>query len=1204
MKSTFVRRLSAWMMAAVMLLSMVPAMAAFRDTAGHWAEKTLTEWQDKGLIDGYGDGSFQPDGTMTRAEFAKLVNRTLGFTAESAISFSDVTERDWFYAEVARAVAAGYAQGSGGAFRPNQAVTRAEAAVMLARALDLAANEERANAFADAASIPAWARGSVAAVAESGYMNGYPDGTFGAGGTITRAEAVVTLDRVLKSAKETVIEAAGTTLENETIPGDLVIAESVGNGNVTLKNVTVLGSVIVKGGGANSIYFDGVRVGGAVRLQKENVHLRLMGDTALERVEVGLPCRVTQGSTFKGSLGTLVIDLEKTSNQKIQIEVPAKLVELLSRANVALHADVETLQIDKDAEGAQLDIRRGVTVGELSIDARVALTGSGLVVSLVVSVSGVTVSSTLTVKKTETEGGAKAPTTSGSSSGGSYTPVKRVTGAAAVPDVTVPHGTSEADAMSRFPASVTLNVTENGKAGTVSAAVSWALDKPYDASPLADTAYTATGTVTLPRGYTYSGALTVTATLTVKGEPDKRVVSISEVLGLELPFGAQYSDARLPANVAVETERGDILTAEVTWTLDGAWASPGVNKFTGTVAMPAGHYYNGETTAAITTTVTVVEDNVTPGTKLVVDHVSLPITTIGFAHTKELVLAAAKPGLPTDITLQCQDGSYITVTVSANDWNFTFEDYNSSSATDQTLSLTMDAALPKGYDNHDGKMTVYCSVKVKALDTAALETALSDANALLHTTLTDSEDAAFADSEKIYVADGKSEGDVTNGVKFVERGRKTALENAYSAAWNKQSSATFASQTECDSLTQNLQAQTAALRDAVQTGTNVNARAYVKSLVEDALSADRNPDAPYHSVKQPLKEGSFYSLFHFIGMSLPGSDMMLSSISWSAKGDGADLVAIGTGVGSNPDAYGAKITSAPAEPKSVTFAAEAVCTHQTDPSKTFTFTFEYTATIGAPIRVNTAATAAEPPRLTSGNKKNNISGQVPLTGAEYITGVDTSRITAAENTAPTGEVPLATSGVSITAGKSCTVDSSYGLSVPVTASCGYMSATLAPADPDADPAHSVGSIPVTIQSGALTVDESGGWYAPDHDLTYAAQVWGCNPVVTVLTQPAEGSLYTVSVSMAYMYEIRAIEIVYKTSDDLPSGAADEVYVSFSRDDGKTDASVQDGIAYKGKNVTLTPGAYHIWVRVENDGMWLQGDILTVNDNSSSAGSTP
>ena len=284
---------------------------------------------------------------------------------------------------------------------------------------------------------------------------------------------MVTLDRVRKSAKETVIEKAGTTLENKTIPGDLVIAESVGEGNITLKNVTVPGSVIVKGGGANSIYFDGVRVGGTVRLQKVNVHLRLIGNTALDRVEIGLPCRITQDSTFKGALGTLVIDLEKTSNQKIQIEVPAKLVELLSRANVALNADVETLQIGKDAEGTQLDIKRGVTVGELSIDARVALTGSGLVVSLVVSVSGVTISGSLTVKKTETEGGAKAPTISGGSSSGGGVTLKEIESIAPT-TAEVPYGTSALDALAALPAEITLNVKDGSEVKTTAAGWSWA----------------------------------------------------------------------------------------------------------------------------------------------------------------------------------------------------------------------------------------------------------------------------------------------------------------------------------------------------------------------------------------------------------------------------------------------------------------------------------------------------------------------------------------------------------------------------------------------------------------------------------------------------------------------------------------------------------------------------------------------------------
>ena len=154
-KRTFVRSLLALTTAAVMLLSTVPAMAAFSDTAGHWAEKTLTEWQEQGLIDGYSNGSFQPDGTMTRAGFVKLMNRGLGFTEEAPISFTDVKEGDWFYAEVAKAVAAGYAQGSGDTFRPQQVITRAQAAAMIARAAGLSDNETRAEGFTDAASIPA-----------------------------------------------------------------------------------------------------------------------------------------------------------------------------------------------------------------------------------------------------------------------------------------------------------------------------------------------------------------------------------------------------------------------------------------------------------------------------------------------------------------------------------------------------------------------------------------------------------------------------------------------------------------------------------------------------------------------------------------------------------------------------------------------------------------------------------------------------------------------------------------------------------------------------------------------------------------------------------------------------------------------------------------------------------------------------------------
>lgn len=858
-KHTLLQRLLPLAMLAAMLLSAVPAAAAFRDTAGHWAEKTLDEWQDEGLIDGYGDGSFQPNGTMTRAEFAKLVNRTMGFTAESEISFSDVTERDWFHAEVARAVAAGYAQGSGGLFRPNQPVTRAEAATMLARAAGLAANEERADAFADAASIPTWARGSVGAAAEAGYMTGYPNGAFGALGSITRAEAVVTLDRVRRSAQKTVIEQAGTTLKNETVLGDLVIAESVGEGNVTLKNVTVLGSVIVKGGGANSVYFDGVRVGGAVRLEKEGVHLRLRGDTALERVEIGLPCRITRDSTFEGALGALVIDLAKESAKEIQIEVPAKRVELLSRTNVALNADVETLRIDRDAEGAQLDIKRGVMVGELSIDARVALTGSGLVVSLVVSVSGVTVSGSLTVEKTGTEDGAKAPTTSG----GSYVPVKIVTGAAAVPDVAVDYGTSEADAMGRLPGTVTLNVTENGTAGTVEAAVRWALDRAYSEDPRMDTVYTATGTVTIPDGCTYDGTLTVTASLTVTANPENVVVGILEVAGLELPYGAQESDVQLPAQVTVKIKNGHTERADVRWTLDGEWTSPGVNTFTGTVSMPPLQYYNGEMNADIKTTVTVVADGATPKTKAVVDFVPLALTSIGYMRAETLVLEAARQRLPADVLLRCEDDSYIEVVVRPDDLEFTKLPYAPTPGENQTVSFTGNAALPAGYAYAGGTSPVRCHLEVKALDTAALNGALAAAKTQLDT-LTEDESVALADSEKIFVAaNGVTADSVTKGVKFIERSQTATLKDAYAAAQSKNNSDTFASQAECDQTAQELQEASDAFAAIVPNVGTLYTNAMILEAVKNggAVNPQYSSEFAYSAEMQPLRKDYTYCLY-------------------------------------------------------------------------------------------------------------------------------------------------------------------------------------------------------------------------------------------------------------------------------------------------------------------------------------------------------
>lgn len=538
MGKNFINKLLPLALTAAMIVPSVPAMAAPSDIAGHWAESVITQWQNKGLIQGYEDGTFKPGNTITRAEFVTLMNNAKGFWSEGSINFSDVKNGSWFYSAVARAVAAGYVKGySDGSFKPGNTITRAEAAVMIANAARLSANEAGAYRFTDVGSIPAWARGSVGAVVAAGYMTGYPDGSFYANASISRAEAVSSLNRMLggtayqptqpttpttdttkTTSDDVVIEDKGTTLKNQTVDGNVTIAKSVGNGDVTLRNVTIKGDLIVKGGGSNTVTLEDVDVRGKARLLKEGVHLHLVGDTDICKLLIDLAAHITQSSSYKDEIGEIILagdgDLSKTT----RIDVPAKQLRIENQADLILGGDVEKLIVDEDAKGAEIEIKKGTTVNELNTDAKIKLTGKGRIDLLDVSASGVTFDKNLDIRKKDTSNGATAPKENGSTStGGSSTTSKEITGAEEV-TLNVPYGEKTADqALAAIPKTVTLNL-KNGK--TISATVTewkWAdgEEAKYNATPTADTTYKATTTVTIPSGYTYNGTLTAKACVTV-----------------------------------------------------------------------------------------------------------------------------------------------------------------------------------------------------------------------------------------------------------------------------------------------------------------------------------------------------------------------------------------------------------------------------------------------------------------------------------------------------------------------------------------------------------------------------------------------------------------------------------------------------------------------------------------------------------------
>lgn len=176
------------------------------DIKGHWAESNITNFISNGYINGYADGTFKPNNSITRAEFIKIFNKYFGLTKTSGKVFND-TKTHWAKTEIDIAVTNGVANGiSTNEFNPDAPITREQAATMISNYKKLAdSNHEEIYNFQDKNQISSWAKDAVEGVVERGYMNGYSDKTFKAKSNITRAEAVVTLSRVHKDSVPPVI---------------------------------------------------------------------------------------------------------------------------------------------------------------------------------------------------------------------------------------------------------------------------------------------------------------------------------------------------------------------------------------------------------------------------------------------------------------------------------------------------------------------------------------------------------------------------------------------------------------------------------------------------------------------------------------------------------------------------------------------------------------------------------------------------------------------------------------------------------------------------------------------------------------------------------------------------------------------------------------------------------------------------------------
>ncbi|MFC5471491.1 tail fiber protein [Cohnella suwonensis] len=183
--------------------------AQFADLAGHWATAYTERFVGMKVIQGYPDRTFRPDETVTRAQFATMLAAALGLPATTGVTdFADDSEIPvWAKSAVSAAVKAGlvggYSEQGVVRFKADQTISRAEMAVMIARALGAEENvaESGAGRFTDAAAIPEWAQAPIEAAVSAEILNGYEDGTFRPDHKATRAEAAAMIYKLLEVLK-------------------------------------------------------------------------------------------------------------------------------------------------------------------------------------------------------------------------------------------------------------------------------------------------------------------------------------------------------------------------------------------------------------------------------------------------------------------------------------------------------------------------------------------------------------------------------------------------------------------------------------------------------------------------------------------------------------------------------------------------------------------------------------------------------------------------------------------------------------------------------------------------------------------------------------------------------------------------------------------------------------------------------------------
>ena len=370
-----------------MIILCIPAAMADSSAASGSTASLVENAAANGLLAGL-TGELKPEENLTRAQMASILDCAFGAAEEAPMTgFTDVDPGAWYYGAMAKAVQMGTFALDAGTLDPEGAVTREDVFLALNRVFKpMAADAAVLDGLKDKDSLSPDAQVAAAALLQAGYISA-GDGYLNPKAPMTAAEFL----QILSGRVNCYISQEGTyasvpdggvminvpevTLKDMVVKGDLILGDGVGDGSVTLDNVTVSGRTLIRGGGAHSIRITGGSNLQNIVIARVNGELRVFAEDGTEIGEVFVDGK--DDVTIEGNVGSVTLASDDVTVMAVNAQIgSASVTGENSRIIVGAGSSVDTLTLD----GANAAAEVSGTVTDIVVNGGgAAISGEGRV---------------------------------------------------------------------------------------------------------------------------------------------------------------------------------------------------------------------------------------------------------------------------------------------------------------------------------------------------------------------------------------------------------------------------------------------------------------------------------------------------------------------------------------------------------------------------------------------------------------------------------------------------------------------------------------------------------------------------------------------------------------------------------------------------------------------------------------------------------